>query len=96
MKISLAKLKSFTKKVKMELAVYRSVMKDKRTPLLPRLLIGTAVFYLLLPFDLIPDFIPVFGQLDDIILIPALIFIAIQLIPKNILKENRNKIYGFN
>ena len=45
--------------------------------------------YALSPVDLVPDFIPVFGYLDDIILLPALAALTIRLIPKEILERNR-------
>ena len=96
MKKAFRSLKEFSITIKKELAVYRLVLKDERTPVLPKLLIGAAVLYLLLPFDIIPDFIPLFGQLDDIIIIPALIFSAKRFIPNNIFEESREKIYGFN
>jgi len=47
--------------------------------------------YLLSPIDLIPDFIPVLGLLDDLIIVPLLITLSIKLIPKNILEEARQK-----
>ncbi|MFM2440735.1 MAG: hypothetical protein RLZZ349_462, partial [Pseudomonadota bacterium] len=62
------KLKSFSKQLKQELAIYRLVLKHPKTPWLAKLFLGLAIAYLLLPFDLIPDFIPVLGQLDEIII----------------------------
>lgn len=63
--------------------------RDKRTPFLAKLLIGITIGYLLSPVDLIPDFIPVLGLLDDLIIVPALILLSIKLIPAIVLNEAR-------
>ena len=68
------------------------VYKDKRTPLFAKILIGITVGYLLSPIDLIPDFIPVLGLLDDLIIVPFLIRLSIKLIPQKILNEAREKL----
>lgn len=86
------RLKKLTKSVKKELMVYRLVMKDKRTPTAAKVLLWLAIGYLLLPFDIIPDFIPVIGQLDDIIIVPVLIYFAVKLIPAEIIDEYRSNI----
>jgi len=86
------KLKSFSKQLKQELAIYRLVLKHPKTPWLAKLLLGLAVAYLLLPFDLIPDFIPVLGQLDEIIIIPVLIYLALLFIPKTIIQDCRDQV----
>jgi len=52
-----------------------------------------AIGYFFLPFDVIPDFIPVLGQLDDAIIVPSLIFIALKCVPKLVYKENYEKIF---
>jgi len=90
------KLKNLSKLIKNNLSLYRNVMKDTRTPLIAKLLLFLAIGYLLMPFDLIPDSIPVLGQIDDIIIVPLLFYFAIKLIPKNIIDEYRNIVYGFN
>lgn len=56
-----------------------------------KIFLGMAIGYLLLPFDLIPDFIPVLGQLDDLLIVPGLFIIGIKLIPKEIIDECRKK-----
>ena len=76
---------------KQEIKFYKAVLKDPRTPKLSKLFLGLAVAYAVNPIDLIPDFIPVIGQLDDVIIIPLLIFIAVKLIPKELIKEHRNR-----
>jgi len=57
-----------------------------------KVLLGTALGYLLMPFDLIPDFIPVIGHLDDAVIVPGLIFLALKIIPEEIINEHKIKI----
>lgn len=77
---------------KRELIVYQRVLRDDRTPVVAKLFLGLAFGYLCLPFDLIPDFIPVIGHLDDAVIIPALVFIALQFIPAEIVTELREQV----
>ncbi len=74
---------------KYELAVYRRVLGDPRTPRAARWFLGCAIGYLAMPFDLIPDFIPILGQLDDIVICPLLVWLAIRRIPPAVLAEHR-------
>jgi uncharacterized membrane protein YkvA (DUF1232 family) len=85
-------LKRYAKQLKQELAVYRLLLKHPRTPLLAKLLLALAIGYLLLPFDLIPDFIPVLGQLDELIVIPLLVYFALLQIPKSLLVSCRVQV----
>ena len=64
---------------------------DRRTPWAAKLLIGLTVGYLLSPIDLIPDFIPVLGLLDDLLIVPLLISLSIKLIPPQVMAEARQK-----
>jgi uncharacterized membrane protein YkvA (DUF1232 family) len=72
-----------------ELKFYQRVLSHPRCPRLARFFLGIAITYALSPIDLIPDFIPVLGYLDDIIILPVLIFIALRLIPKDLIEEAR-------
>lgn len=88
----LDKLKERAKKLKSEAQVLILAYKDKRTPLSAKIIIGITVGYLLSPIDLIPDFIPVLGLLDDLIMVPALIALSIKLIPETVLHDAWEKI----
>ncbi len=83
------KLKSVGQNLKRELRVYQRVLKDCRTPKTAKCLLALAVGYVLLPFDIIPDFIPVIGHLDDLIIVPALVIIALKMIPKEVIADCR-------
>ena len=88
----LEKLKAVASLLRQELGVYRLVLKDSRTPIFAKIILGLAVSYLLLPFDLIPDWIPIIGHLDDLIVVPTLVIIALKFIPDEIIQECREKI----
>lgn len=75
----------------MEAQVLLLAYADPRTPLAAKILIGLTVGYLLSPIDLIPDFIPVLGLLDDLLLVPLLIRLSIRLIPVQVLAEVRQR-----
>jgi uncharacterized membrane protein YkvA (DUF1232 family) len=64
-------------------------MKRKETPWYAKVLAGIAVAYALSPIDLIPDFIPVLGLLDDVILLPILVAATVKLIPKDVFADCR-------
>ena len=63
--------------------------RDPRTPWYAKALAVSVLAYALSPIDLIPDFIPVLGHLDDLILVPLGIFVVIRLIPQEIMAESR-------
>ncbi len=66
-------------------------MKEKDTSFLAKILAGTAVIYALSPIDLIPDFIPVIGYLDDLILLPLLVALTLKLIPDETFERCREQ-----
>jgi uncharacterized membrane protein YkvA (DUF1232 family) len=84
-------LKSRAKELKKEILALYFAYRDPRLKLLPKLIIIFTVAYALSPIDLIPDFIPVLGYLDDLIILPLLISLSIKLIPKEIIDESREK-----
>jgi uncharacterized membrane protein YkvA (DUF1232 family) len=69
---------------------YKLVYKHPQTPRVSKLFLGAAIAYAVSPIDLIPDFIPVIGYLDDLIIVPLLIWMAIRFIPKRVIIECRN------
>jgi uncharacterized membrane protein YkvA (DUF1232 family) len=73
-------------------ALYLS-LKDPATPLLARIVIVCAIAYALSPIDLIPDFIPILGQLDDLVILPALIALALKLIPSEVTARCRREAW---
>lgn len=89
-------LKSFVAKMNQELLVLYLSSKDQRTPMTVKILAVCVVAYALSPIDLIPDFIPVLGYLDDIIIVPLGIALCLKLIPEPILQDNRRKASELN
>jgi uncharacterized membrane protein YkvA (DUF1232 family) len=85
------KLESVGQAWKRELTVYRLILRDPRTPLLAKVALGLAVGYALLPFDLIPDFLPIIGHVDDMLLVPALILLALKYIPPAVIEDCRRQ-----
>ena len=90
----LEKLRSRARELKNEaLAVYLAA-KDPRTPWYAKALILLVVAHTFSPIDLIPDFIPVLGYLDDLIITPLGLALAIRLIPAEVLEEARGRVAG--
>ena len=89
MNIKSWKIKS--KKLRSEVYALYLVSKHPRTPWYAKVLAALIIGYALSPIDLIPDFIPVVGYLDDLILVPLGIALLIKIIPKDILEECRAK-----
>lgn len=81
------KLRAWTARLRCQTAALYLAGRDARTPWLAKALVATALAYALSPIDLIPDFIPVLGQLDDLILVPLLVWLAIRMVPRNVWRE---------
>lgn len=87
----LSRLRHVAAGLKAELVFYRAVIAHASTPRLARWLLAAAVAYALSPIDLIPDFIPVLGHLDDVIIVPLLVTVALKLIPPAVIAECRER-----
>jgi uncharacterized membrane protein YkvA (DUF1232 family) len=66
-------------------------MKDSRVPWYAKVLMALTIGYAISPIDLVPDFIPVKGKIDDLIIVPAGIALVIKMIPKSVMEEYRQK-----
>ena len=64
-------------------------VRDPRVPWYAKLTAGATVAYAVSPIDLIPDFIPIIGQLDDMIIVPLGMYVAIRLVPVTVMEELR-------
>ena len=80
-------LKDRAKKLKTDIPAVFIAMKKRETPLAAKIFASVTVLYALSPIDLIPDFIPVLGYLDDLILLPAMIALTVKLIPTAVFKQ---------
>lgn len=87
----ITRLKCWAKKLKSNIALLYVVYKHKLTPWYAKAVAAFTVGYALSPIDLIPDFIPVLGFLDDVILLPALIWISFRLIPRQVIESCREE-----
>jgi len=88
------RFKELKNNLKSYLGFIKALKDDKRVPLVSKMLFWIALAYFFSPIDLIPDFIPIFGQLDDLIIVPGLICLACLIIPKGVYRENYEKMFG--
>ena len=82
------------KQLKTDIPAVFLALRRKETPLVAKIIAVFVVIYALSPVDLIPDFIPLLGFLDDVLLLPALITLAIKLIPDDVFAECRAESEG--
>ena len=84
-------LKQKAKQLKSEIYCLYLAYRDPRVAWYAKAFLLVIVAYALSPIDLIPDFIPVLGHVDDLIIVPVGIFLAMKMIPKEVLEECREK-----
>lgn len=87
-------IKAKAKKLKTDIPALFLALKDRRTPVIAKIFAGITVVYALSPIDLIPDFIPILGYLDDLILLPLLVALTIRFVPKELMEEKRAQTEG--
>lgn len=90
----MSRLADRAKKLKTDIPAVFLALKEKRTPWYAKIIAATVVVYALSPIDLIPDFIPVLGYLDDLIILPALIAWCIRCIPSEVFSDCRARAAG--
>ena len=86
--------KGRTKQLKTDIPAVFIAMRKKETPAAAKILAALIVAYALSPIDIIPDFIPVLGLLDDVILLPVLIALVVKLIPAELMERCRVEAEG--
>lgn len=90
-KFMLDKFKAVTRSLKADTYALYLAYRDPRTPWYAKVWAALVVAYAFSPIDLIPDFIPVLGYLDDLVIVPLGIFLALKLIPDEVMAASRNK-----
>jgi uncharacterized membrane protein YkvA (DUF1232 family) len=90
--LRIADLKRRARELKTEVLALILAARDPRTPWYAKLFLAAIVAYALSPIDLIPDFIPVLGLLDDIVLLPFAIALAVRMVPADVLAECRARV----
>lgn len=83
--------KEKTRQLKTEVHALYLAFRDPRVPWYARVLMAFIIGYAVCPIDLVPDFIPVLGQIDDLIIVPVGISIVLRMIPKSVMEECRQR-----
>ena len=87
----ITRAKDWARRIKRDLVALYLAGRDPRTPLLAKAIALAITAYALSPIDLIPDFIPLLGYLDDLIIVPLGMMLAVRLIPRGLMMEFRNE-----
>ncbi|QGW66270.1 DUF1232 domain-containing protein [Lysobacter soli] len=87
----MSRLRNWARGLKRQTLVVWFAARDPRTPWFPRLLALAVAAYALSPIDLIPDFIPVLGYLDDVILVPLGVWLVLRMVPAGVIADSQAK-----
>ena len=85
------RVKAWARRIKHDVVAVHHAARDRRTPRAVRLLALLVAAYALSPIDLIPDFVPVLGYLDDLLLVPLGLWLVIRLLPPDVLADARRR-----
>jgi uncharacterized membrane protein YkvA (DUF1232 family) len=75
-----------------EMQVYKRILQDPRTPRMSKALLGCAALYAVAPIDLVPDVLPVVGQIDDAFVISSFVVLGLSLLPEGMVNEHRLQV----
>ncbi len=81
--------KDWARRIKRDVLALWIAARDSRTPVMAKVAAGAVAAYALSPIDLIPDFVPVLGYLDDLVIVPLGIMLAVKLVPASLMAEFR-------
>lgn len=90
----MSSIKERAKQLKADIPAVFIALKDRDTPFLAKFFAALTVGYALSPIDLIPDFVPVLGYLDDLLLLPALVALTVRCIPAEVWARSRERAAG--
>ncbi|MBE6607671.1 MAG: DUF1232 domain-containing protein [Ruminococcaceae bacterium] len=90
----MSNLKERAKKLKTDIPAVFLALKEKRTSWYAKIIAAIIIVYALSPIDLVPDFIPILGYLDDMIILPALIALCVKCIPEEVFADCRARAEG--
>ncbi len=85
----LESLKRRARRLRTETYALYFAYRDPRVPWYAKVFMGAVIGYALSPVDLVPDFIPVLGYLDDLIIVPAGVYLALKMVPREVMEECR-------
>jgi uncharacterized membrane protein YkvA (DUF1232 family) len=87
----ISRLKTWARGIKRDVVTVYFAARDPKAPMLVRILAGLVAAYALSPIDLIPDFIPVLGYLDDLLIVPLGLLLVMRLMPEEVMVNARSK-----
>lgn len=94
LRLHVERLKAWAQEIKIDVIALWLAARDSRVPTLAKVVAAVVAAYALSPVDLIPDFVPILGYLDDLVIVPLGIVLAVKLIPEQVMQDLRAKARG--